>query len=276
MPELTAQPLSPELILVSPPEVAALAREQLPDPPQSLSNGVRSEPHSEATSADPSEATWNDFLEDVRNRPVEPVVSPRPIPRPPVRIRRNGRKRLLVAMVALVGVGAVVGLGWARDRGDQRTGSAAPSQPVKPHRPAAAPKPAKPASHAKKTPAAPAVTAAPKPKPKAAKPKPKPKAAKPKPTPPPKKSSKLRAAVHGTGFVPTRVWSWAAASGTGGYVVRFLREGHEVLKMRTASPRLRLPSSFTFKPGSYRWTVTTIPSKGKSARVIVNSAFTVS
>lgn len=274
MPELTAQPLSPELILVSPPEVAALAREQLPDPPESLSNGIRSEPQSEATPADPSEATWNDFLEDVRNRPVEPVVNPRPIPRPPVRIRRNGRKRLLVALVALVGVGAVVGLGWARDRGDQRTGSAASPQPVTPHRQAAAPKPAKPSSHAKTTPA-PAVTARPKarPKPKAAKPKPKPK---PRATPPAKKSSKPRAAVHGTGFVPTRVWSWAAASGTGAYVVRFLREGHQVLQMRTGSPRLRLPSGFTFKPGSYRWTVTTIPSKGQSARVIVNSAFTVS
>ena len=265
MPELTAQPLSPELILVSPPEVAALAREQLPDPPESLSNGVRSEPQVEPSATDPSEATWNDFLADVRNRSVEPVVSPRPIPRPPVRIRRNGRKRLLVAVVALVGVGAVLGLGWARDRGDQRTGSVASPQPVTPHRQAAAPKPAKPSSHARKTPA-PAVPTAPKPKAKAP--------AKPKPAP--KKSSKPRAAVKGTGFVPTRVWSWAAASGTGAYVVRFLREGHEVLKMRTGSPRLRLPSSFTFKPGSYRWTVTAIPSKGKSARVIVNSAFTVS
>jgi hypothetical protein len=266
MPELTAQPLSPELILVSPPEVAALAREQLPDPPETLSNGVRSEPPSEPTAADPSETTWNDFLADVRNRPAEPVVNPRPIPRPPVRIRRNGRKRLLVAVVGLIGVGAVVGLGWARDRGDQRTGSAASPPPATPHRQAAAPKPAKPSSHAKTTPA-PAVTAAPKPKPKAA--------AKPKPTPAPKKSSKQRA-VHGTGFVPTRIWSWAAASGTSAYVVRFVRDGHEVLKTRTGSPRLRLPSSFTFKPGSYRWTVTAIPSKGTSARVIVNSAFTVS
>jgi hypothetical protein len=263
MPELTAQPLSPELILVSPPEVAALAREQLPDPPQSLSNGVRSEPQSEPMSTDPSETTWNDFLADVRNRPVEPAVRPRPIPRPPVRIRRNGRKRLLVAIVALIGVGAVVGLGWARDRGDRRPGTAASSQPAPRHRQgaAAAPKPAKPSSHAKTTPAR-TVTAKPK--------------AKPKPTAPTQKKSTKPRASHGTGFVPTRVWSWAAASGTGAYVVRFLRDGRQVLKIRTGSPRLRLPSSFTFTPGRYRWTVTTVPSKGKGARVIVNSAFTVS
>jgi hypothetical protein len=186
-----------------------------------------------------------------------------------VRIRRSGRKRLLVALAALVGVAAVVGLGWARDRGNQGPGSAASAQPVPPHRPAAAPKPAKPSTHAK-TPATPTVTAAPKPTPKArSKPKHQAKA-KPKPKP----SAKPRPSR--AGFVPTRIWSWAAAPGSGAYVVRFLRDGHGVLKVRTSSPRLRLPSSFRFAPGSYRWTVTAISSKGKGSRVIVDSAFTVS
>jgi hypothetical protein len=241
MPERTAQPLSPELILVSPAEEAARAREQLPDPPE---RGPEAEP----VATDPSETTWNDFLADVRNRPAEPVTETRAVPRPPLRVRRNGRKRLLVAAVALLAVGAAVALGWAWDRGQQQPKSAASSPPVAPHSQAAAPKPK---AHAKTTPA-PAVTPA----------------SKPKKSPKPSSS-------HGAGFVPTRVWSWAAAPGAGAYVVRFLREGHKVLKIRTGSARLQLPSSFTFSPGRYRWTVTAIPSKGKGAHVIVNSAFTV-
>jgi hypothetical protein len=74
--------------------------------------------------------------------------------------------------------------------------------------------------------------------------------------------------------VPTRVWSWAAASSARAYVVRFLRDGHKVFKTRTVSPRLELPSSFSFAPGRYRWTVTAIPRNGKG-HVIVNSSFTV-
>jgi hypothetical protein len=225
MPERTAQPLSPELILVSPAEEAARAREQLPDPPE---RGPEAEP----VATDPSETTWNDFLADVRNRPAEPVTETRAVPRPPLRVRRNGRKRLLVAAVALLAVGAAVALGWAWDRGQQQPKSAASSPPVAPHSQAAAPKPK---AHAKTTPA-PAVTPASKPK------------KSPKPS---------------------------SSHGAGAYVVRFLREGHKVLKIRTGSARLQLPSSFTFSPGRYRWTVTAIPSKGKGAHVIVNSAFTV-
>src|SRR5690349_16311956 len=127
--ERRAEPLSPELTLVSPPEQAALAREQLPDPPMSLRN-AHSEVQNAPASEDRSESTWKGILTEGRSRPVEPAVEPRVIPRPPVRVRRNGRKRLLVALVALVAVGAVVGLGWARDRGQQRPESSAASAPV--------------------------------------------------------------------------------------------------------------------------------------------------
>ncbi len=201
MPERTAEPLSPELILVSPPEEAALAREQLRDPPETLRGELRGEPPSE----DPSEATWNEFLADVRSRPVEPVVTARRRPRPPARVGRKGRRRLLVAAVAIVAVGAVVGLGWARDRAQQ--------QP--------------------------------------------------------------RSAASLSGFVPTRVWSWAAAPGADAYVVRFLHDGHIVLKVRTGAPRLVLQSRFSFTPGRYRWTVTAVPQNGKRGQVIVDSSFSV-
>jgi hypothetical protein len=251
MPELTAEPLSPELILVSPPEEAALAREQLPDPPETLRTVVRSDVGGEQPSGEPSEATWNDFLADVRSRPVEPIVKPRPIPRPPTPVLGRGRKRLLVAAIALVAVGAVVGLGLARDRAQQKPASSAASRPVPSDRHVTTPKPAK---H-RRTASTPAVTTTPKPK-----------SSKPSNRPRPKQTA---------GFVPTRVWSWAAAPNAGAYVVRFLRDGHKVLKVHTSAPRLVLPSRFNFSPGSYRWTVTVLPRRGKGAQVIVNSAFTV-
>jgi hypothetical protein len=256
MPERTAEPLSPELILVSPPEEAALAREQLDDPPQSLWLEPAS-PEVVETNGSASEASWNEFLTDVRNRPAEPVVQARPRAPVPAREVGRGRKRLFVAAVALVAVAVVAGLAWARDRAQQRPGSSAASMPVPAHRQATTPKTA---THANTAPAP--VTAPPKKSSSA------PKHSKPQSTRPPAK--------HTAGFVPTRVWSWAATPGVGTYVVRFLRDGHKVLKIRTGSPRLRLPSSFAFTPGHYRWTVTAIPSKGKGAHVIVNSSFTVS
>lgn len=246
MPGPTAEPLSPELILVSPPELAALAREQLPDPPESL----RSEPRVlriEPTSADSSEVSWNDFLADVRTRSVEPTAVAQP--RPPVQARRNGRRRLLVGIAAIVAVAALVGLALARDRGQQEPGSAPASMPVPQHHQASRPKSA---THANTTPA-PAVTRA---------------AA-------PKRSKPRPGASRAAGFVPTRVWSWARAPGAGAYVVRFLRDGNKVLKIRTLSPRLVLPSGFSFAPGRYRWTVTAMPRHGKRGHVIVNSSFLV-
>jgi hypothetical protein len=64
-----AEPLSPELILVSPPEDAALAREQLDDPPVSLSSDRASakpfqSAASEPAAADPSETSQDEFPAD--------------------------------------------------------------------------------------------------------------------------------------------------------------------------------------------------------------------
>lgn len=252
MPERTAEPLSPELILVAPPEEAALAREQLPalpEPPRAR----RTEPEPVNGS---SAVDWDEFLADVRSRPVEPVAPPRI--RPPVPVRPNGRKRLVVGGAALLAVAIVVGLAWARDRTQQKpASSSASSKPAAPHHQATT---AKPAAHAKTTPAHGATTAS-KPKAKAA--------SKPKPA-----KSKPRAR-RAAGFVPTRVWSWAAVPGSRAYVVRFLRNGNKVLKIRAGAPRIALPAGFSFAPGRYRWTVTALPRKGGSGRVIVNSSFTV-
>ncbi|HSC74594.1 MAG TPA: hypothetical protein VLB89_10525 [Gaiellaceae bacterium] len=257
MPERTAEPLSPELILVSPPEEAALAREQLPEVPE-LPRARQAEP---APPNGASEVNWNEFLADVRSRPVEPVAPPRL--RPPEPVRRNGRKRLIVAAAAIVAVAVVVGIAWARDRTQQQPAPSSSPKPAPQHRQATAPKAVKPAKHASTTPA-PAVRTAAKPKSTST--------SKSTSTPSSKHQPRARRAA---GFVPTRVWSWAAVPGARAYVVRFLRNGHKVLKIRTGGPRLALPSRFTFAPGRYRWTVTTVSRNGKPGRVIVNSAFTV-
>jgi hypothetical protein len=257
MPERTAEPLSPELILVAPPEEAALAREQLPalpEPPRA--RRVEPAPVNGSSAVD-----WDEFLADVRSRPVEPVAPPRI--RPPVPVRPTGRKRLVVAGAALLAVAIVVGLVWARDRTQQKpASSSASAKPAAPHHQVTAPKPAAPA----KTTPSHGVTTAQKPKAKKAKAK---ASSKPKPA-----TSKSRA-KHAAGFVPTRVWSWAAVPGARAYVVRFLRNGNKVLKIRAGAPRIALPAGFSFAPGRYRWTVTALPRNGGSGRVIVNSAFTV-
>jgi len=200
-----SEPLSPELILVAPPEQARLARELLADPPEA-----------EPPMDDPSEADWNEFLARVRNRQDERVASPNP-PAPPSVPRKRSRRRL-VAGVAVFVLAALAGFAWARNRGEQGPGSyTAPGT---------------------------------------------------KQTAP----GKLHAAA---GFVPTRVWSWATVSGTTTYVVRFLRSGQVVLKVRTGGARLALPSGFSFRPGRYRWTVTTVARNGKPGRVVVDSSFVV-
>jgi hypothetical protein len=165
-----------------------------------------------------------------------------------VRVRRNGRRRLLVAIAAIAAVAGLVGLALARDRAQQQPSSSASSRPAPQHHQATTPP--KSTKHAKTTPA-PAVTAA------------------------PKHTKRQPRASHAAGFVPTRVWSWAQAPGASAYVVRFLRDGREVLKIRTVAPRLVLPAQFRFAPGGYRWTVTAVPRHGTAGRVIVNSSFLV-
>src|SRR5262249_61202724 len=91
----------------------------------------------------------------------------------------------------------------------------------------------------------------------------------------PRRRRRRRGANSAAGLVPARVWSWAQAPGAGAYVVRFLRDSHKVLKIRTSSPRLVLPSGFSFAPGRYRWTVTAVPRNGKGGHAIVNSSFLV-
>jgi hypothetical protein len=78
-----------------------------------------------------------------------------------------------------------------------------------------------------------------------------------------------------TTTTPPRVFAWSAADGASFYAVTFLRDGSTFYSARVSSPRLALPDSITFRPGSYRWIVRP-GTAGQSLRSpIVDSTFTV-
>lgn len=58
-----------------------------------------------------------------------------------------------------------------------------------------------------------------------------------------------------SGFEPTRNWAWAPVADADYYAVEFLRDGSSLYRTTTEVPRLTLPDSVEFRPGSYRWTV---------------------
>ena len=57
------------------------------------------------------------------------------------------------------------------------------------------------------------------------------------------------------GFRPGRVFVWAPADGADYYVVRFLRNDALFYQAWPLGPRLTLPKTLVFRPGSYRWVV---------------------
>ncbi len=77
-------------------------------------------------------------------------------------------------------------------------------------------------------------------------------------------------------FVPSRVFAWPADAEASGYLVRFFRDGAKVYETRSTKPRLTLPKSFRFLPGSYRWEVLPILESAPNLRYgppIVESTF---
>src|SRR5919198_3303185 len=200
-------PVSPELVLVSPPEEARRARERLPEMPGFVP--VR-EPRRTPQERD---RDWEGFLADLRARElavqhVEDVET---------RGRAWPSRRIVIALSAVLVVGATVGaLSVSRGNGDEHQRSAAISALPPPPVTGSAPQgrqATKPATRREHT----APTAKPKPsKPKPSRPKPtKPKPSRPKPTKP------KRPAIGK--FVPARVWSWPARARARAYVITFFR-----------------------------------------------------
>ena len=108
----------------------------------------------------------------------------------------------------------------------------------------------------------------------------KPKPATPKTTssPPATTTRPATAPAAPTGFKPTRNWAWAPVGGADYYDVVFTRQGTTFYRGSPTEPRLTLPGTVVFRPGTYRWVVR--PGFGqRGARnlgaPIVDSPFTV-
>ncbi|MEO5576167.1 MAG: hypothetical protein ABIR67_12500 [Gaiellaceae bacterium] len=118
-----------------------------------------------------------------------------------------------------------------------------------------------------------------------------------RPAPPPVIASVLRTTVAETqppakpaspgspakpaspGFKPTRNWAWAPVSNADYYNVELRRGGEWIYRASPSEPRLTLPKSVDFRPGTYRWIVR--PGFGERAenrvgKPVVDSGFTVS
>ena len=94
----------------------------------------------------------------------------------------------------------------------------------------------------------------------------------------PAASAATTAAAAPAGFRPTRDWAWAPVEGADYYSVQFLRADSNLYRTTTEQPRLTLPDSVVFRPGSYRWIVRPgfgSPSANRLGTPVVDSPFTV-
>jgi hypothetical protein len=254
-------PVSPELVLVAPPEEARRAREQLPRSPA---------------------AEW-DRLRSIG--PARPALQ-RPSAPPP---RRPTRRRWWVSRTVLVGVllllvvsAVVVGLAGSRDTNDRKN----PRLTLGPVRDeGSTPTATTPTTTAAKQP----TKTTPRPTPAASRPKAhapaRPLSQKEQPRKPLRKPAKkprhsrsrspARPVV--TGFVPTRTWSWGPQSRARRYVFSLQRNGKRVIAALTAKPRYVLPKRFRFARGRYRWRVVALTTKrGARHKLVVDSKFRLS
>ena len=76
-------------------------------------------------------------------------------------------------------------------------------------------------------------------------------------------------------FTPARVFLWPAANRATFYAVTFFRNGSTFYSARVSKPRLALPDSIRFTPGSYRWIVRPGTAGQPLRSPIVDSTFTV-
>lgn len=219
---ISAEPLTPELVLVDP-DLARRAREQLPD----------REPEPRRTTAESMPP------------PVPPrllVVQPSPATferrlEPPPQKRRRGRILIPLILAAAVVAGIVRVPSLRHFFWESREVAVSPTvgEPADVSRPGAHSTP--------KPPAHPVSSSTPD-------------KAKPKETVKPKARVAPRSAPS------HRPFAWVAVPKATYYLVRFYRGSQEIFEARPSAPRLSLPPEWVFKghrysltPGSYRWVV---------------------
>jgi hypothetical protein len=247
-----ADPVSPELVLVAPPDEARRARQRLPAPPDSERNRL----HSQA-----------------RARPAQ--AQPEHPPQVPRRRRWVRRTVLVGALLLVVVTGVTVGLAGSRDT--KGKGTAQPTIPPVRHQSSTntsstptttvgkrdaktTPRQNRPTSHPNSQ--APARASEKKKTPSK-------KQTPTRPSPPARRAP--------TGFVPARTWSWEPQSRARRYVFTLARNGRRVISARTAKPRFLLPQRFQFAAGRYRWRVVALTTRpGVPRKVVVDSKFRLS
>jgi len=253
---ISAEPLTPELVLVDP-DLARRAREQLPDrEPEPRRTTGESIPSPVTSLLDPDLARRG--REQPPDREPEPrrttgeaipspvtprlvVVQPDPSTferrlKPPPRKRRRGRILVLLTLAAAAVTGIVLVPSLRHIFWESREVAVVP--PVR--------KPAPVSSGG--------THSTPKPPPHASSSTPD--KAKPKETVKPKARVAPRSAPS------QRPFAWVAVPKATYYLVRFYRGSQEIFEARPSAPRLSLPPEWVFKgqrysltPGSYRWVV---------------------
>jgi hypothetical protein len=258
------EPLSPELVMVSSPEVAQRAREQLPEQPGFVPAPAPIEAEAEAP--------------PVIERTPPPAYPRLAIEEPPPEPRRRRVRRVFVialagAVVAAAGYAAATRW-YARDATHPgatpatRPTTASEALTVTAAAPRAAPTTAAAPVFARPSTASTTTAAAHPASPPAHTTAPKPAASKQTTA-----SRAHPAAPKGAsaGFVPARSWVWAPATGADGYELTFYFDGRVALRAHPTRPAYTMPATFRYEAGAYRWTVRVLPAGAVPA--IVDSTF---
>ena len=255
-----ADPISPELILVSSPEVARRAREQL--------------------APFPSYLPPPDDRRIVVTRPCPaPRVVPEGAPTPPLEpaTTRPSKARWLAIAFAAVALGTVAAGVVIRERSIGRASeppassslaTPAGTRTATPNTDPGSPDslPVKPSSQKKTTRGASPTSQAPQFTVTSDRAATRPATGgRNRPSAPPSKTP---------AFVPSRVFAWPADAAATGYLIRFFRNGTKVYETTTPEPRVTLPTSFSFLAGRYRWEV--LPVLGSDPSVHYGTPIVVS
>jgi len=269
LPEVSG-PISPELVLVAPPEVAALLRQRLPDPPwltyaalngasapaEASDAGVRVIPLAQVSASRPQVQPETQAGAPVTSRSFELEPAPEPVAaapapvaqRPPESTGRAGSlwpRIRLGTVAALLGVVAGLGIAASSIGKGESNATVRVAEQMTPTSP-------RPSSVQSVAPATPPTNRGSK--------------TRGRTQPAPTRGTKQTATAPPRSSAPTRAWTWRRQRRAVGYRVRFLRNGRLVYAAQVEAPRLIVAPRFRFRPGRYRWIVNAIFAKAGTKR----------